>query len=247
MRTVLGRRWLLVPALLLAAWGCGSDSADEVAAAGAQQESEASGPTGSEAAPLQEQQDPPRVEVDRAPDAPTPSVEARDPRPQDAPAEGPLWIRVDVSEQRLALLRGPAELRSWPVSTSAVGVGSQSGSNRTPLGLHRVASTFGTGAPLGTIFESRANTGRIARIHTDETDVAEDHVLTRILWLEGQEPGLNQGGQVDSYLRYIYIHGTNEEGLIGRPASHGCVRMRNADVIELYEQVGVGTEVRIVE
>jgi len=169
--------------------------------------------------------------------------------PMAAPEEplGPNWLQVDVSDQRLYLARGERVLQSWPVSTSAVGIGSQSGSNRTPLGLHRIAETFGAGAPLGTIFRARANTGVVARIHTDATDVPEDHVLTRILWLDGLEPGHNRGGQVDSYLRTIYIHGTNEEGLIGQPASHGCVRMRNADVIALFEEVGVGTEVWIVE
>ena len=170
--------------------------------------------------------------------------------PPMAPPEeplGPNWLQVDVSEQRLYLARGERVLQSWPVSTSAVGIGSQSGSNRTPLGLHRIAETFGAGAPLGTIFRARANTGVVARIHTDATDVPEDHVLTRILWLDGLEHGHNRGGQVDSYLRTIYIHGTNEEGLIGQPASHGCVRMRNADVIALFEEVGVGTEVWIVE
>jgi len=150
-----------------------------------------------------------------------------------------------VGSQLIELWRGERLDSSWPVSTSSVGVGSQEGSFRTPLGKHRISETFGAGAPLGTIFRGRVNQGRRAAILADETDGEEDLVLTRILWLDGLEPGVNRGGRVDSHGRYIYIHGTNEEGLIGQPASHGCVRMRNADVIELFGLVGVGTEVLI--
>ena len=167
---------------------------------------------------------------------------ARDPAPAQT---GPLELLVDCGDQRLWLLRGGAELRSWPVSTSSYGLGSTAGSNKTPLGRHRVAEKYGAGAPLGTIFRARQNTGQVARVYTDATDVEEDLVLTRILWLEGLEPGSNRGPGVDSKARYIYIHGTNEEGLIGRPASHGCVRMRNRDVVELFDLVPVGTGVTV--
>ena len=152
---------------------------------------------------------------------------------------------MDCSAQRLSLLRGTTVVRAWTVSTSAYGLGGRSGSNKTPLGRHRVAEKFGKGAPLGTIFRARKNTGKIARVFSDRTDVEEDLVLTRILWLEGLEEGRNRGPGVDSRSRFIYVHGTNEEGLIGTPASHGCVRMRNRDVVELYSLVPVGTPVSI--
>ena len=157
----------------------------------------------------------------------------------------PLHILVDCSTQRLSLLRGSTLVKAWTVSTSAYGLGSRSGSNKTPPGTHRVAEKFGKGAPLGTIFRARKNTGKVARVFTDRTDVEEDLVLTRILWLEGLEEGRNKGPGVDSKSRFIYVHGTNEEGLIGTPASHGCVRMRNRDVVELYSLVPVGTLVSI--
>lgn len=156
-------------------------------------------------------------------------------------------LLVDVSEQRLSLLRDGALVRSWPVSTSRFGVGSQENSHRTPLGAHRVAEKFGAGAPPGTLFRARSNTGRQVEILTDDRAADDDYVTTRILWLEGLEPGVNRGRGIDSYRRYIYIHGTVEEGRIGRPASHGCVRMRNADVIDVFDEVDVGTLVLIRE
>ena len=136
-------------------------------------------------------------------------------------------------------------LRSYDISTSKYGLGSESGSHKTPLGLHRVVEKYGDSAPEGTIFKSRINTGRIAEIEMRPQNTKLDYVTTRILWLDGMEPGKNKGGNVDSYHRYIYIHGTHEEGLIGRPASKGCIRMRNNEVIELHELVPIGTTIRI--
>jgi lipoprotein-anchoring transpeptidase ErfK/SrfK len=159
--------------------------------------------------------------------------------------EEPFQVVVDCGRQRLHLYRGRELQASYPVSTATSGLGSAEGSNRTPLGRHRVAQKFGEGAPLGTVFVARKSTGRIAPILTEDVDVPEDLVLTRILWLEGLEPGLNRGPGVDSHDRYIYIHGTNEEGLIGRPASHGCVRMLNRDVIELFDLLPVGALVEL--
>lgn len=169
--------------------------------------------------------------------------------PADQPAHptGDPSIFVDVARQRLVLFVGETAVREYPISTSKVGTGSEENSGRTPLGRHRISEKLGDDAPLGTIFRSRENTGEVAAIITDSTDLEEDLVLTRILWLEGMEAGVNQGPGIDSKERYIYIHGTNEEGLIGTPASHGCVRMRNADVIDLYDRVPVGTEVWILE
>lgn len=156
-------------------------------------------------------------------------------------------VRIRVGRQRLELLAGHDVLRTYSVSTAKNGVGSNVGSQRTPLGRHRVCAKFGAGEPLGMTFEARQPTGKVATIFTAPIDLAEDVITSRVLWLEGLEAGLNRGPGVDSKARTIYIHGTNEEGLIGRPASHGCVRMRNADVVELFDLVPEGTLVEIVE
>lgn len=151
-------------------------------------------------------------------------------------------IKVDISEQKLYLLDNEQVVKTYPVSTSKYGIGGTQGSNKTPLGRHVVAEKIGDGAPLNTIFKSRQNTGRLAKI---DYDSEEDYVTTRILWLQGLEQGVNLGPGVDSHKRYIYIHGTHEEALIGQPASHGCIRMRNQDVLELFNRVPEGIEVLI--
>lgn len=161
--------------------------------------------------------------------------------------KGDLFVIVSVPAQQLYLMRDNNIIRDWPVSTAAAGIGSAAGSNMTPAGTHRIKYRFGEGAPPGTIFRSRKNTGEIAHIYTDSTDTPKDLVTTRIMWLEGLEEGKNRGPGIDSFQRYIYIHGTNEEGLIGRPASHGCIRMRNRDVIELFDMVRIGTIVEITD
>lgn len=156
-------------------------------------------------------------------------------------------IIIDISEQKLYLIKDKKIVRIFPVSTSKYGIGNKAGSNRTPLGTHRIAKKIGEGAPIGAIFEARINTGKIARIYTDKTDVEKDFVITRIIWLEGLEPGHNRGNGIDSYQRYIYIHGTPEEGLIGKPASHGCIRMKNKEVIEVFNLARIGMLVEIRE
>lgn len=153
---------------------------------------------------------------------------------------------VSLEEQCMYVLSGDSVVRQYDISGATLGAGNQSGSNQTPLGLHRIKEKHGDDVPLGGIMKSRLFTGEIARIYTDPTDVEEDHVTTRVLWLEGMEAGKNKGGNVDSYHRYIYIHGTPEEGLIGRPASHGCIRMYNEEVIELYNASSVGRLVLIL-
>lgn len=155
-------------------------------------------------------------------------------------------IVVDVRQQRLYLLYHETLQRSYRVSTSQWGIGNREGSNHTPIGVFRIAEKFGQGAAAGTIFKSRRDTGRLARIITNPQNRTErDLVTSRIMWLTGLQPGFNEGGDVDTHSRYIYIHGTPEEGRIGMPSSHGCVRMKNADVINLFNQVGVGTLVYI--
>jgi lipoprotein-anchoring transpeptidase ErfK/SrfK len=154
-------------------------------------------------------------------------------------------VLVDVSEQKMYLYLDNMPVQVFSVSTATKGEGSQSGSDKTPLGAHRVSERYGDGAPLGTIFKARQNTGKIAKIITEPKDVPHDYVTTRILWLDGLEPGKNKGKGIDSHSRYIYIHGTAEEGLIGQKASHGCIRMINADVVKVYNQVPVNALVYI--
>lgn len=156
-------------------------------------------------------------------------------------------IIVIIEEQKLYLIKNYNIEKMYPVSTSKYGVGNQYGSNKTPLGVHKIYSKIGEGLPIGTIFESRINTGRIAQIYSDaEYDNDEDLITSRILRLMGLEQGVNRGNNVDSFDRYIYIHGTPEEGLIGKPASHGCIRMKNTDVIELFDIVRENTLVDIL-
>lgn len=164
----------------------------------------------------------------------------------------PAWvwaqeIHVSVQNQQLYLIDSGDTLKTYWISTSKYGVGNRSGSNKTPLGEHIIAKKYGDNAPVGTIFKARKNTGAVADIITEARHDGNDYVTTRILWLQGTEPGVNRGPNIDSFQRYIYIHGTHEEGLIGQPASHGCIRMYNCDVIELFELVEVGTPVIISE
>jgi len=164
---------------------------------------------------------------------------------QELKQQGQIYAVVAIGAQRLYVMQGGRLLKAYPVSTSAFGPGAQEGSNQTPLGLHKVKEKFGDDEPQGMVFKARKPTGRMANIIAEPRDVPEDDVTTRIMWLDGMEPGVNQGGKVDSYTRYIYIHGTPEEGLIGRPASHGCVRMLNADVVDVFARLPEGALVYI--
>ncbi|MDA7542138.1 L,D-transpeptidase [Gammaproteobacteria bacterium] len=160
-------------------------------------------------------------------------------------AENNLTIEIDISKQRLFLLDNMEIVRSYPISSSKYGEGSTQNSFKTPLGNHVIKEMIGNNAIKNTIFTSRINTKRQAEIIHDEAKSDNDYVTTRIMWLDGQEEGKNKGKGVDSYERYIYIHGTHEEGLIGQKASHGCIRMFNSDVIELFNDVKKGTKVYI--
>lgn len=160
-----------------------------------------------------------------------------------------LYIDVDIRLQQLYLWEpypdGDRLIRQYSVSTALNGAGEETGSYRTPRGRHRIAEKIGQGEPLFAAFKARVPTGEIWSPALDAAYPGRDWILTRILWLEGLEPGKNMGGAVDTHDRYIYIHGTHEEHRIGTPASHGCIRMRNADVAELFERVKAGTAVRI--
>jgi len=148
----------------------------------------------------------------------------------------PMQLRIDATRQILEVLRDGAVCKSYPVSTSKFGLGFENGSNRTPLGRFAVSEKIGAGATVGAVFKSRAPTGEIA-----SQGGQEDLVLTRILWLAGLDEA-----NANTKDRLIYIHGTNQESLLGTPASHGCVRMRNADVAECFEEIPEGTFVEIV-
>jgi lipoprotein-anchoring transpeptidase ErfK/SrfK len=154
-------------------------------------------------------------------------------------------IEVDISEQRLYLIENSLIKASYPISTSKYGEGSIENSFKTPLGKHSIKEMIGEEAEINTIFTSRINTKRSATIINQFEDTDNDYVTSRIMWLDGEEDGFNKGGNVDSFRRYIYIHGTHEEGLIGIKASHGCIRMFNYDVIELFNLVNIGTKVVI--
>jgi len=149
---------------------------------------------------------------------------------------------VDVARQRLGFLDKGRLVLEYPVSTALKGLGCEEGSYRTPTGWHRVHACIGADAPTGMIFRGRIATGE--RWNGENRE--EDLILTRILTLEGLEEGLNRGPGRDSLHRYIYIHGTNQEERIGEPVSHGCIRMRNADIMELFDRVPEGTRVLIV-
>ena len=160
-------------------------------------------------------------------------------------------IDVSLAAQQLFLYQtsdeGDILLRQFPVSTARNGAGEAEGSFCTPRGAHRIAQKIGEAAPLFAVFKARVATGEIWTPQLDAEEPGRDWILSRILWLDGLEPGRNQGGNVDSHERYIYIHGTNEEGKIGTPVSHGCIRMRNADVVTLFDQVAVDTRINIRE
>ena len=144
-------------------------------------------------------------------------------------------IVVSVPDQRLALLAPEAAPRFYSVSTSKWGTGALRDSNRTPTGWHRVSDWIGAQARPGQAFVSRRPTSEVLPQTAWRSGGTGDYVLTRILWLDGLEPGVNRGGDADSRARCIYLHGTNQEHLLGRPASHGCIRLANRDVMELFD------------
>lgn len=156
-------------------------------------------------------------------------------------------IRIELRAQRLELLEGARVLAAFAVSTAARGAGEREGSFQTPRGLHEIRAKIGAGAPEGAVFAGRRPTGEVCTPERARAEPDRDWVLSRILWLRGLERGRNRLGRVDSMRRYIYIHGTPDEAALGTRASHGCIRMRNADVIALFDRVEPGTRVEIVE
>jgi lipoprotein-anchoring transpeptidase ErfK/SrfK len=155
-------------------------------------------------------------------------------------------IRIELGAQRLDLLDDQGRLiRRYPVSTSKRGAGEENGSFCTPRGRHVIRAKIGAGQPLNTVFVERRPTGEIYSPELAARFPGRDWILTRILWLSGREPGFNRLGKVDTMRRYIYIHGSPDSVEMGRPGSIGCIRMRNQDIVELFDLVAPGTEVDI--
>ncbi len=159
----------------------------------------------------------------------------------------PLLIRVSIDEQRLLLLQGPRTLMDCEVSTGRNGPGERNGSECTPRGRHVIRAKIGAGCAPNTVFVGRRASGESYSAKLRHRFPARDWILTRILWLSGKEVGRNRLGNVDTMRRHIYIHGSPDEDPMGIPSSHGCIKMRNGEVIELFDRVPSGTVVNIQE
>lgn len=156
-------------------------------------------------------------------------------------------IAINLSAQRLRLYEGNSIVREYAVSTAKNGAGELMDSECTPRGEHVIAAKIGAGCPVNTVFISRQPSGEIYTPELRKLHPARDWILTRILWLKGAEPGRNLGGNVDSHERYIYIHGAPDDVAMGTPGSRGCIRMRNQDIVELFDLVTEGTRIRLSE
>lgn len=156
-------------------------------------------------------------------------------------------IVVNIAEQRLQLHAGDAVVMDVAIATAKNGPGEQMGSECTPRGWHKVRAMIGAGAPANTVFVGRRDTGETYSPNLRTQFPDRDWILTRILWLSGLEPGKNRLGSVDTMRRYIYIHGCPDDDAMGVPSSHGCVKMRNSDVIALFDAVELGVRVYIGE
>lgn len=157
-----------------------------------------------------------------------------------------MHIDISLKEQRLTLFDASRKpLLSCAISSAANGPGCQKNSGCTPLGRHTIRAKIGAGAPLNSVFVGRRATGELCTPDLMAAFPERDWILTRILWLSGTELGVNRLGEVDTMQRYIYIHGTPDSVEMGKIGSHGCIRMRNAELITLFDLVTVGTTVNI--
>ncbi|MDJ0807275.1 MAG: L,D-transpeptidase [Gammaproteobacteria bacterium] len=154
-------------------------------------------------------------------------------------------LLIDLSKQRLSLYEQGRELLRFPVSTALNGAGEQYGSGCTPRGNHRIRIKIGAHCPENTVFIARRPSGEVFSPKLAGQQPERDWILTRILWLTGIEPGRNRGGQVDTLRRFIYIHGCPDREPMGIPCSHGCIRMRNRDLLQLFDRVKNGMLVEI--
>lgn len=155
-------------------------------------------------------------------------------------------IQVSIQDQCLRLLTGDA-ITEYSISTAKLGIGQSKGSNKTPMGWHFIRAKIGSGVDENSVFIGRRTTGEIYSSELSLQYPDRDWILTRILWLSGCEMGHNRFGNVDTMQRYIYIHGTPDSEPMGVPESHGCIRMRNRHIIELFDQVSAGCPVWIQE
>lgn len=154
-------------------------------------------------------------------------------------------LQISVAEQKLVLYNGEDVLKTYDIATATNGVGQQEGSYCTPLGKHRICAKIGAAAPLDAVFVGRQPTGEIFTEELQNEFPERDWILTRILWLEGLEPGVNQGGEVDTKQRYIYIHGSPPNRPMGQPGSKGCINLHGEDMIDLFNHVDEGDLVLI--
>lgn len=154
-------------------------------------------------------------------------------------------IRISIPDQRLTLVVGEKPLASYPVSTARNGPGERRGSGCTPRGWHRIRIKIGAGLPIGTVFVGRRPTGEIYGPELAARHPERDWILTRILWLTGLESRRNRGGECDTLRRFIYIHGCPDSAPVGVPLSHGCIRMRDRDLLALFDRVTAGDRVLI--
>lgn len=165
------------------------------------------------------------------------------PRLDELPPDDGPWLEIDVARQSLTLWQGRTALETHAVSTASAGTGQREGSGQTPLGWHYVRAVIGDDQPLGSVFRGRRPTGEVHSPALAAAHPGRDWILSRIFWLCGLERGINRGGVVDSQRRYIYLHGTPESEPMGRPASHGCIRARDATLLRLVDFAGPGTPV----
>ncbi len=156
-------------------------------------------------------------------------------------------IRINLSRQKLELFEGDTLIHRYAISSALNGAGEERGSECTPRGLHRIRIKIGADMAENTVFVRRRPTGETYSPELAAQQPNRDWILTRIMWLSGQQPGCNRGGHCDSLRRFIYIHGCPDSEPMGVPCSHGCIRMRNCDIIELFDLVEVGTPVDIQE
>lgn len=157
------------------------------------------------------------------------------------------YLHVSIAEQRLYAFANQQLLRCYTISTALNGPGELNGSGCTPRGQHYVRAKIGAGLPLGAVLRGRRWTGEVWSPQLQEAYPQRDWILSRILWLSGCELQRNRMGDCDTFRRYIYLHGTADEHLLGQPYSHGCIRMHNTDIIELYDDLAVACPVAISE
>lgn len=153
------------------------------------------------------------------------------------------FLYVGIRRQKMYHIKNNKIFSTYPVSTSSKGAGNNIGSFKTPTGLHFIAEKIGDNAPVATLFINKKNTGKVVPINITEVSSNKDEITSRVLSLKGLQQGINKGKKYDTFARGIYIHGTSDEASIGKPSSHGCIRMKNDDIIELFDLLSVGTKV----